>query len=160
MGDIKWDIPNEWICSITYAIMKDPVVAEDGFSYEREAIEKWLNTSDMSPKTGATLASTHLVANNNLRIEIQDFVKGLQDKGVTKRSIDVHIMKIVPEFMWLWFDYFGRTIVDKHGYDNMKQACREKKIACNRLEGQCKELEKTVTRLKQRSRQMAPEELH
>tara|TARA_Y100000748_G_scaffold220747_1_gene185625 strand:- start:1014 stop:2630 length:1617 start_codon:yes stop_codon:yes gene_type:complete len=164
MENIKLNIPKEWICPITCAIMKDPVVAKDGFSYEREAIEKWFATSGTpsSPKTGAFLASTNLVPNNNLRIEIQDFVTGLQDKGITKRTIDVHVMKTVPESMNLLFGYFDRTIVDKHGYDNMKQACREKKIACNALEYQCKELEEKVTRLKSKhhARQQALEELH
>ena len=155
MENIKLNIPKEWICPITCAIMKDPVVAEDSFSYEREAIEKWFATSDThsSPKTGATLASTNLVANSNLRIEIQDFVKGL--KGITKRTIDVHVMKTVPKSMNLLFEYFDRAIVDKHGYNNMKQACREKKIACNALEDEC-----TRLKSKQHLRQKALEGLH
>lgn len=161
MENINVTIPDEWRCPITCAIMKDPVVAEDSFSYEREAIEKWFATSDThsSPKTGATLASTNLVANSNLRIEIQDFVNGLH---ITKRTIDVHVMKTVPESIHLLFEYFDRTIVDKHGYDNMKQACREKKIACNRLEDKCKALEDKCTRLKskQHLRQEALEGLH
>lgn len=30
-----------FICGLTLEIMQDPVMAEDGFSYERESIEKW-----------------------------------------------------------------------------------------------------------------------
>ena len=35
--------------------MTDPVVASDSFTYERETIEKWFETSGNSPRTGALL---------------------------------------------------------------------------------------------------------
>lgn len=47
----KWDaldvgslpVPNDFFCPITHAIMMDPVVASDGVSYERKALEGWVN---------------------------------------------------------------------------------------------------------------------
>ena len=36
-------------------LMTNPVVASDGFTYERETIEKWFETSGNSPRTGALL---------------------------------------------------------------------------------------------------------
>ena len=35
--------------------MRDPVVASDGFTYERTAIEKWLAIRDSSPMSNAPL---------------------------------------------------------------------------------------------------------
>ena len=35
--------PPEYECCITYGLMQDPVLAADGFSYERVAIEKWFS---------------------------------------------------------------------------------------------------------------------
>jgi len=35
--------------------MKDPVITEDGHSYERGAIERWLKIKRTSPKTGLYL---------------------------------------------------------------------------------------------------------
>ena len=46
---------------------------EDGFTYERKAIEKWLEDHDTSPKTGATLASKALIPVHSLRAIIREF---------------------------------------------------------------------------------------
>ncbi|KAA6388544.1 MAG: hypothetical protein EZS28_015931 [Streblomastix strix] len=40
-----------FICPITGQIMMNPVVASDGFHYEREAIEEWQRTKGKSPQT-------------------------------------------------------------------------------------------------------------
>ena len=45
----------------------------DGFTYEREAIEKWLEDHDTSPKTGARLASKMLFPVHGLRAMIREF---------------------------------------------------------------------------------------
>eukprot|EP00814_Leptocylindrus_danicus_P011381 CAMPEP_0116006744 /NCGR_PEP_ID=MMETSP0321-20121206/1907_1 /TAXON_ID=163516 /ORGANISM="Leptocylindrus danicus var. danicus, Strain B650" /LENGTH=227 /DNA_ID=CAMNT_0003475349 /DNA_START=1013 /DNA_END=1693 /DNA_ORIENTATION=- len=37
----KTTLPREFECSITLEVMVDPVIAADGYTYEREAIEKW-----------------------------------------------------------------------------------------------------------------------
>ena len=38
-------------CPITLRVMDDPVLCDDGHLYEREAIEKWLQQSNISPVT-------------------------------------------------------------------------------------------------------------
>lgn len=48
-------------------LMKDPVVAADGFTYEREHISKWMATCNLSPSTGLPLAHTALTPNNVLK---------------------------------------------------------------------------------------------
>ena len=40
--------------------MVDPVVTADGHTYERVAIEQWLQMHDMSPMTGEPLSSKSL----------------------------------------------------------------------------------------------------
>lgn len=48
--------------------MRDPVLAADGQSYERMAIEAWLAAGrDTSPVTGAPLAHSNLIPNHALR---------------------------------------------------------------------------------------------
>lgn len=37
------------ICPVTHELMLDPVVAEDGNTYERSAIEKWIKAKGTSP---------------------------------------------------------------------------------------------------------------
>ena len=45
----------------------------DGFTYERSAIEQWLETHNTSPATGAALESKQLIPCHSLRSLIQDF---------------------------------------------------------------------------------------
>ena len=47
--------PEELLCPILQCLMTDPVITEDGFTYERSAIEHWLKDHDTSPKTGKNL---------------------------------------------------------------------------------------------------------
>jgi hypothetical protein len=65
-------LPADFTCPITYDKMKDPVVASDGHSYERSAIEEILRgPHPLSPLTRATLG-TALVPNLNLRRRIEE----------------------------------------------------------------------------------------
>ena len=51
----------------TSTIFKDPVIAEDGFTYEREAITKWFNNNNRSPTSGKILNLFVLYKNNDMR---------------------------------------------------------------------------------------------
>ena len=67
-------IPAKYLCSITGQIMIDPVMAGDGYTYEREAIEQWLQTHDTSPRTNEKLDHKKLTANHDKRSEILEFL--------------------------------------------------------------------------------------
>lgn len=69
------EVPNEYLCPITLEIMKNPVIAKDGYSYEEEAIKKWFEHRNISPKTGIALSDKTLLPNYTLRSAIQDFVE-------------------------------------------------------------------------------------
>lgn len=69
---LKPSLPDELCCSITSEVFKDPVVAIDGNTYERSAIEEWFKNNDTSPLTNLPLESKRLVPNNNLKRFIQD----------------------------------------------------------------------------------------
>ena len=73
------DSPPEFECSITAARMEDPVIAADGFSYERVAIEKWFSNHTTSPKTGEQLSSTDVLPNLTLLTLIKEWVDDLQN---------------------------------------------------------------------------------
>jgi len=58
----------------TLELLRDPVVAADGFTYERESIEQWFSKGhDRSPKTGAQLQSKQLFPNHDLRARIHEW---------------------------------------------------------------------------------------
>ena len=61
-------IPPDFICPITQEVMRDPVIALDGHSYERNAIERWFGTGRLtSPLTNAQMGSSYLTQNHTLR---------------------------------------------------------------------------------------------
>ena len=53
----------KYLCPLTLEIMRDPVVAADGITYERVAITNWLLTHDVSPVTNLSIQSTNLIPN-------------------------------------------------------------------------------------------------
>ena len=51
------DCPPDFLCPILQTLMKDPVQAADGHSYERSSITAWLEKGNRtSPSTGAELS--------------------------------------------------------------------------------------------------------
>ena len=54
--------------------MKDPVIALDGHTYERVAMEQWLTAKDTSPVTGLKLKHTRLVPNVLIRSMLQEWL--------------------------------------------------------------------------------------
>ena len=63
---------DECTCPITMQPMTDPVVAADGHSYDRAAIEGWFRSGHRtSPMTGQTLRSQALIPNHRLRQMIE-----------------------------------------------------------------------------------------
>ena len=52
-------------------VMRDPVVAADGFTYEKEHIAKWMENCSLSPSTGLPLAHMCLTPNNALKTLLQ-----------------------------------------------------------------------------------------
>ena len=81
-------VPECFVCAITNTIMEEPVITVDGFSYERKAIEQWLESSELSPMTGNKLASKVLIPNLNLHKAIMLFRKE-QDNGNYDRLSDL-----------------------------------------------------------------------
>jgi hypothetical protein len=59
----KRALPGMPCCPITGVPMTDPVVASDGHTYERNAIWRWMQTSNKSPLTGEVFAHSQLVTN-------------------------------------------------------------------------------------------------
>ncbi|KAK6502352.1 hypothetical protein TWF506_002933 [Arthrobotrys conoides] len=70
--------PDKFICPITKELFRDPIVAADGFTYERRAIERWFATTSnktYSPSTGGELTNTQLRANVSTSKEIEQWME-------------------------------------------------------------------------------------
>jgi hypothetical protein len=56
----------------TLEVMEQPVVAADGFTYEKRCILEWFRTKRTSPTTGAVL-TTELIPNHSLKSQINQW---------------------------------------------------------------------------------------
>lgn len=63
---------NCYMCPITQQLMREPVLAADGHSYERTAIEEWFRVSNRSPLTNCVI-NNQLSPNITLRATIQAY---------------------------------------------------------------------------------------
>lgn len=68
------DAPHEFLCPITLSLMRDPVIAHDGKSYDRKAIERWLFSHDTSPCFNTVLPSKDVVPDTALKESIDAWV--------------------------------------------------------------------------------------
>ena len=66
----KESLPPIFVCPITQEMMRDPVIAEDGYTYERQAIEEWTSRHRRSPMTNKDMNTTQLISNHALRSAI------------------------------------------------------------------------------------------
>ena len=95
-------IRDEFLCPITYDLLREPMVASDGHTYEKMAIEKWLKSdSPKSPLSGEVLVDKELVENRTLKKLIQDLINegglGLYtaDSSENSRIFDVYTERVL-----------------------------------------------------------------
>lgn len=73
-ADFQAKCPDQYLCPITYEIMKDPVITSGGFTYERSAIENWFALGHQKdPLTNAPLANKNLTPNHTLKSLIEEW---------------------------------------------------------------------------------------
>ena len=79
--------PTEFCCPVSHELMEDPVVAGDGFTYERSCIEDWLKERRKSPMTGATIKTSVLNPNQDKKSAIIAF----------KEETVAEILRVAPQ---------------------------------------------------------------
>ena len=83
------EVPKEFLCPINLTIMKDPVIMSDGQTYEREAIEKHLKISPLSPITKKPLNMKDAKTNYALKSMIEKYLnKGENPLKMKQQNID------------------------------------------------------------------------
>lgn len=48
---LQSDHPDEFVCPISWQIFREPVICNDGYTYERKELEKWFEQNKTKPKT-------------------------------------------------------------------------------------------------------------
>lgn len=81
-------VPEEFRCPISLEMMKDPVTAATGITYDRQSIEAWLRMGNSTcPATGKEITGGtegELVPNHSLRKMIQDWCVANRSLGVER----------------------------------------------------------------------------
>lgn len=85
-------------CPITKCIMKNPVTAADGFTYEKQAIQKWFMNHDKSPMTNK-LINKRIIESITMKQIIEEYITANPNKKPDEYKEDfdneffIHMLK-------------------------------------------------------------------
>ena len=90
----------DWLCPISLTLMTTPMVAADGYTYEKTAIEQWLQTHTTSPMDRSPILDRRLYKNTALMVVIQAW-KSLNPEVVRKdqeldRQLELTTLRTKP----------------------------------------------------------------
>eukprot|EP00392_Amoebophrya_sp_AT5.2_P009065 g9093.t1 len=107
---------NQWEDPISLEVMGDPCLASDGHIYERSSIQRWLQQSNVSPKTREPMApATHPV--RLLRNSISDW-RSQQEKAFALALTSENQGELCEAFLAAGFDV-NRFFVEQAGLGNL-----------------------------------------
>ncbi|KAG7541549.1 Protein kinase domain [Arabidopsis thaliana x Arabidopsis arenosa] len=73
LSGVSTQPPTHFFCPLLKDVMNEPCVAADGYTYDRRAIEEWLEEHDTSPMTDSPLHSKNLLPNYTLYTAIMEW---------------------------------------------------------------------------------------
>ncbi|XP_015956724.1 U-box domain-containing protein 21 [Arachis duranensis] len=78
-------IPVHFCCPVSLDIMKDPVTLSTGITYDRDSIDKWLESGNNTcPVTKQLLTTSDMIPNHAIRKMIQDWCVDNSSHGVQR----------------------------------------------------------------------------
>jgi hypothetical protein len=90
----------DWVCPISFKLMTDPVIAQDGYSYERTSIETWLTSHSTSPMDRSSIDDKRLYTNIALKTLIQEWKKNnpnyVKEDEQLDRQMNLASLRIKP----------------------------------------------------------------
>lgn len=82
---LELSIPTHFRCPISLELMKDPVTASTGITYDRQNIETWIELGNQTcPVTNQAIKSEDLIPNHSLRRMIQDWCVANRSSGIER----------------------------------------------------------------------------
>ncbi|ESW13929.1 hypothetical protein PHAVU_008G238500 [Phaseolus vulgaris] len=83
--EIEIAIPTHFRCPVTLDMMKDPVTMATGITYDRDSIEKWIESGNRTcPVTKTELTSFEMIPNHSIRRMIQDWCVEHRSHGIER----------------------------------------------------------------------------
>ncbi|WIA30890.1 hypothetical protein OEZ86_000943 [Tetradesmus obliquus] len=75
-------VPSLFLCPLSQKVLTDPVVACDGFTYDRRAIQEWFESGQRaSPLTKQALRSTATLPNHVVRCAVSEWMEWREKRG-------------------------------------------------------------------------------
>jgi uncharacterized protein YegL len=96
MSATNINTPQCYNCPITQVIMKEPMVDNEGNSYEEAAIKEWLSSNTTSPITRNLLLLSHLKPNRSLKEAIEAFNNS---NGAGISQVTQQVTTVTPIFI-------------------------------------------------------------
>ncbi|WOK97517.1 U-box domain-containing protein 21-like [Canna indica] len=82
---VELSIPSHFRCPISLELMRDPVTAATGITYDRQSIEAWLGMgNNVCPVTNRDIRNEELVPNHSIRKMIQDWCVANRSFGIER----------------------------------------------------------------------------
>ena len=73
-SEIEIDYPYEYTCPIGYNLIKDPVIDEFGYTYDKININQWLKQKNICPLNNKPYISSVLVPNRALKDSCEEII--------------------------------------------------------------------------------------
>eukprot|EP00882_Tetradesmus_deserticola_P005392 GHRQ01005674.1.p2 GENE.GHRQ01005674.1~~GHRQ01005674.1.p2 ORF type:complete len:255 (+),score=76.93 GHRQ01005674.1:701-1465(+) len=75
-GSSRGGVPSLFLCPLSQRVLVDPVVACDGFTYDRRAVQEWFESGQrVSPLTKQPLKSTATLPNHVVRCAVTEWME-------------------------------------------------------------------------------------
>ncbi|KAL8133865.1 U-box domain-containing protein 21-like [Apium graveolens] len=82
---VELTIPSHFRCPVSLDLMKDPVTLSTGITYDRESIEKWIESgNETCPVTNQVLETFELIPNHSIRKMIEDWSVDKKSYGIQR----------------------------------------------------------------------------
>lgn len=91
--DTDADIPDALLCPISREIMSTPVMLfASGMTYEKEMIERWLESNSTDPETGSQITSFETQTNWHCKRQVNKFIEDYKKRNASPVSIQPEAM--------------------------------------------------------------------
>jgi len=84
-------LPDVYYCPITFSLMHDPVIDPEGNTFERVALERWIDENNSSPLTRTPLSTNDLYCNSAITALLEI------EKGKSVETMHPSIRKFIQE---------------------------------------------------------------
>ena len=101
---------NSIICPITHQIFYNPVTIDDGYTYEKQAIEKWLENNKTSPMTKDKITIINFKVNIVIKNIIENYLLENPDKK------EEQFKEYIVKNNFVWDNFKNLTIIKQKEY--------------------------------------------